>query len=56
MVRLSPSEAEALIALADARCTSGAAILRQGLKLLAMESGILLDSNGSIATKERNQD
>ena len=47
MVRLTPDEAAQLIRLADERCTSGAAILRQGLRLLAIESGIALDSNGN---------
>ena len=56
MVRLSPSEAAALIALSEDKCTSGAAILRQGLKLLAMESGIGLDSNGAIIVTKQDAD
>lgn len=41
MVRMTPAEADAMMTLAEHQCTSGAAILRQGLKRLIEESGIM---------------
>ena len=40
MLRISPAEAETLKAVAKHQCTSGAAILRLGLKRMAEEVGI----------------
>lgn len=42
-VRMTPAEVDAMMMLAEEQRTSGAAILRQGLKRLIDDSGVALE-------------
>jgi len=54
-VRLTTEEAEMLLALAERHCSSGAAVVRQGIKQMAEQAGMMMPAKEKMSGGTNSQ-